>query len=70
MKLKTKLEDLSSVKKKLFIEIPAADAGVEFAKAVNEFRKFARIPGFRPGKAPLPLVKSRFKEDQIGRAHV
>ncbi|MFH1965601.1 MAG: trigger factor [Acidobacteriota bacterium] len=63
MKLKTKLENISSVKKKLLVEISAEDAGDEFAKATNEFRKFANIPGFRPGKAPMQLIKSRFKED-------
>lgn len=63
MKLKTKLENISSVKKKLLVEISAKDAGDEFAKAANEFRKFANIPGFRPGKAPMQLIKSRFKED-------
>jgi trigger factor len=63
MKLKTKLENISSVKKKLMVEISAKDAGDEFAKAANEFRKFANIPGFRPGKAPMQLIKSRFKED-------
>ncbi len=63
MKLKTKLENLSSVKKKLFIEIAAEDAGAEFSKASSEFRKYASIPGFRPGKAPMPIIKSRFKEE-------
>ena len=63
MKLKTKLENISSVKKKLLVEISAKDAGEEFAKAANEFRKFANIPGFRPGKSPMQLIKSRFKED-------
>ncbi len=63
MKLKTNLENISTVKKKLLIEISAKDAADEFAKAANEFRKFASIPGFRPGKAPMQLIKSRFKEE-------
>lgn len=63
MKLKTKLESLSPVKKKLFIEISSEDAEGEFAKSATEFRQYARIPGFRPGKAPMQLIKSRFKED-------
>ena len=69
MKLKTKLDNLSSVKKKLSIEISAEDAGAEFAKASNEFRKYANIPGFRPGKAPMQLIKSRFKEDLKGEVY-
>ena len=63
MKLKTKLDNISSVKKKLFVEISSQDAGDEFAKAANEFKRFARIPGFRPGKAPMQIIKSRFRDD-------
>lgn len=69
MKLKTKLENLSSVKKKLFIEISAGDAEAEFAKASNQYRKQVQIPGFRPGKAPLELIKSRFKEELKGEVY-
>ena len=69
MKLKTKLDDLSSVKKKLSVEIAAKDAEAEFVKASNEFKKYANIPGFRPGKAPMQLIKSRFKEDIRGEVY-
>ena len=32
------------------------------ASLVNEFLKEARIPGFRPGKAPRAVVEKRFQK--------
>ena len=35
----------------------------DVAKVVNGFRRQARLPGFRPGKAPAALVRSRYWKD-------
>jgi trigger factor len=32
----------------------------------QEFARKARVPGFRPGKAPLGVVKTRFKDEILG----
>lgn len=54
------LEDVSSTKKRLTIEIPADvlenKIQAELKKAQNE----AKIPGFRPGKAPMSMIEKRF----------
>ncbi len=63
MDIQVQLEDLSAVKKKLKVEIPAETALREMNLVANEYRRNARIPGFRPGKAPLELVKRRFQKD-------
>ena len=63
MDIQVQLEDLSTVKKKLKVEIPAETALRETNRVANEYRKHARLPGFRPGKAPLELVKRRFQKD-------
>lgn len=46
------LEDISSVKKKLSVVIPVETANAEFQKISLDYKKHARLPGFRPGKAP------------------
>ncbi len=66
MDIQIELEDISSVKKKLKVQIPAETAHGEFMKIANEFKKHARLPGFRPGKAPLELIKKRFAKDIRG----
>ena len=63
MEIRLEVEDLSPVKKKLKVEVPAEVAGKVFNQIANEYRKHARLPGFRPGKAPLQLVKRRFHKD-------
>jgi trigger factor len=50
-------------KHSLDITIPAAEVEQETERAVAEIQKKVRLPGFRPGKAPASLVKSRFAGD-------
>ena len=40
----------------------ASAVGAAFKTAVREAVKYARIPGFRPGKAPASMVKTRYKD--------
>ena len=56
------IEDISSCKKTLKIEISAEDVTKEFDEAYEEVRKKAEIPGFRKGKAPRSVIKMRFAE--------
>lgn len=57
--LKT-VEDVSTTKKRLTIEIPAEAVEAEIQKALTEVQRNTKIPGFRPGKAPLSLIEKRF----------
>ncbi|MGD1090939.1 MAG: trigger factor [Bryobacteraceae bacterium] len=42
------------------ITVPLAEVESETERAVAEIQKKVRLPGFRPGKAPISLVKTRF----------
>ncbi|MCL5062142.1 MAG: trigger factor [Nitrospirae bacterium] len=57
------LEDISSTKKRLKIEVPAEAIESEIKKGLGEAQKKARIPGFRPGKAPMHLIEKKFGKD-------
>ena len=57
------VEDLSSVKKVMHLEVPAADVARELDKAYNEIRRTARIKGFRQGKAPLGVIERLYKKE-------
>jgi trigger factor len=50
-------------KHSLEITVPAAEVEQETERAVAEIQKKVRLPGFRPGKAPLSLVKTKFAAD-------
>jgi trigger factor len=56
----------ASCRRELELEIPAEEISKASEKVAKEFAKMARVPGFRPGKAPLALIKRRFAEDIKG----
>jgi len=57
------VEDVSSVKKKLLVEIPEDQVTRELDKAYAKVKKSAKIRGFRPGKAPRSVLERLFKKD-------
>ena len=55
-----------SCRKELELEIPADEVSKAMERVAKEFARLARVPGFRPGKAPVSLIKNRFAEDIKG----
>ncbi len=54
------IENTAPCRKKLRVEVAAERVAGTRAEILQEFRKFAAIPGFRPGKAPEPMVEKRY----------
>jgi trigger factor len=44
------------------IEAPVEEVNKAFARVLKEYKKYAKIPGFRAGKVPESVVKRRFAE--------
>ena len=57
------VEDLSSVKKILHIEIPKDKVTSELDAYYENLKKTAKVKGFRPGKTPRSVLKRMFKKD-------
>jgi len=55
--------DISPVKKSVEVEIPADLISSESQRVATEFGRNASIPGFRPGKVPMSLVRTRFAKE-------
>jgi len=47
----------------LRIELPPEQVSKEWDAIANNFAQFARIPGYRPGKAPKRIVEAKFRKD-------
>jgi trigger factor len=62
--MKTEFIDVNETRKNVRVEIPSDIVDAEIAHVAEHYSKRARIPGFRPGKAPARVIKKRFK-DQI-----
>jgi len=45
------------------VEAPAAEVSKAFKQVIKRYTKVARIPGFRAGKVPEALIKSRFAKE-------
>jgi trigger factor len=59
------VEDISSVKKTLHVEIPREEVAREIDKAYEEIKKSAKIKGFRPGKVPRSVLEKMFRKDVL-----
>jgi trigger factor len=62
--MKTNIEEISPVKKKLIVEIAPAEVDDRIQAAYRKVGKKAKIPGFRPGKAPKKILE-RYFGDQV-----
>src|SRR5262245_49066152 len=62
--MKADLVDVNETRKNLKIEIPSEVVDAEIDRVARDYSRKAKIPGFRPGKAPARVIKARFK-DQI-----
>lgn len=56
----------TTCKREIELEIPAENVQKATEKVARDIARVARIPGFRPGKAPVTLVRRRFAEDIQG----
>ena len=55
--------EAETCKKELMIEIPVDVLRKESDTVTAQYTRGARIPGFRPGRAPASLIRTRFRDD-------
>lgn len=63
--MKTTVEQVGPCRKAIRIEVPADVVAAEYGKVLGEFARHARVPGFRAGKVPAPVVEKRFAKDVL-----
>jgi trigger factor len=59
-------EATATCRRELDLEIPAEEVTKAIERVAKEFAKVARVPGFRPGKAPITLIRRKFADDIKG----
>ncbi|OGT06170.1 MAG: trigger factor [Gammaproteobacteria bacterium GWF2_41_13] len=60
MQQQVHVEVIDSLNRKLLIEVPAEHVDTKFQARLTELAKTAKMDGFRPGKVPVSLLKTRF----------
>lgn len=56
----------ATCRRELDLEIPAENVEKTTEKIARDLARVARVPGFRPGKAPVTLIRRRFAEEIKG----
>jgi trigger factor len=63
--VKTKVEELAESRVRLDVEVPEADVAHAFEHAASDMAESLRVPGFRRGKAPVPVVIARVGREAV-----
>lgn len=58
--MKMEVTEIGPVKRAIKIEVPPEIVNQEFDKVYTDIKRQAKIPGFRPGKAPMAMLEKRF----------
>ena len=60
--MQVSLSARGALERRLEVAVPAAEVTQEFEQRLKRVARSARLKGFRPGKAPLPVVRKQFGE--------
>ena len=58
--MRVSLESTGALERRLEVSVPDAEVEQAFDARLKVFSRTARLKGFRPGKAPLAVVKRQF----------
>ncbi len=61
--MNVQLNIVSATRKNLVVTLDAGEVDTEHKAVVSEIVKVARLPGFRPGKAPANMIAKRFARE-------
>lgn len=61
----TQVEELGNDTVRLRVEVPAHDVHHAVEHATSDLATSVKIPGFRPGKVPVPVLKQRLGQERI-----
>ncbi len=60
---RVEVRDLSECRKELLIELPVEEVHQELEKVYGDLASRLMVPGFRPGRVPLSVVRQRFRRE-------
>lgn len=64
--MQVSLENTGELSRKLSITVPAADIDAMAAERLEQVAKTVKMPGFRPGKVPMDVVKRQHGDRVMG----
>ena len=64
-RVQTQVEELPENRVRLTVQVPSHDVHHAVEHAANDLAQTARIPGFRKGKVPRPLLVQRIGKERL-----
>lgn len=61
--MQLKVEDLGACRKKIRCEVPAQAVNEQMDKYFSRISREVKMPGFRQGKVPMSVIRTRFSEE-------
>jgi len=61
--MKTEWKEISATRRSLRVEVPAETVAEKVKDTLQKLSATVTLPGFRPGKAPISMLKARFKKE-------
>ena len=63
--METRVEELAADKVRLSVDVPSADVQHAVEHAASDLAASIKIPGFRKGKVPMPVLVARVGKDRL-----
>ena len=63
--MSAQVEELSDNKVRLTVDVPSADVHHAVEHAASDLAESVKIPGFRKGKVPMPVLMSRIGKERV-----
>ena len=60
--MQVSVESISKLERRMQVQVPAERVTKEIAARLKKLSRTARLNGFRPGKAPLKVIRQQFGE--------
>jgi trigger factor len=58
--MQVSVESISKLERRMQVQVPAERVSMEIAARLKKLSRTARLKGFRPGKAPLTVIRQQF----------
>src|ERR671921_950579 len=69
-RMSAQVEELSDNKVRLTVDVPQADVHHAVEHAASDLAESVKIPGFRKGRVPMPVLISRIGKERVYREAV
>ncbi len=63
--MQVNVEESGALERKMTVTLPAEQFDSEVDKQLKRLSRTVKVPGFRPGKVPMKIVRSRYQNDVL-----